>query len=340
MYALAGKVFSITSPPPFSGSKRHPGYLDFNGPSASDIIKWIVEKIFDRLEQGSINSSERKSKRTKKEVDVLEFVVKSFNEVVKETGKDWMDDLVLRGLTRTGHYLVQGRAIIPKYLRADGGVVGKKTTKKMMPVTPSRCSSEKRGREGGGQEESVARKKQKELLDSVGGQSKQIEASYLPSNSSASLVYHGYNYPGASRYPPQYIRFDAPLMHPPVPYGWPNGHHHSYSSYHYLPHTFHSLNLNSDNPLPPSPIPSSSPPLIKTELSLGHNPYVAPTSTSSSIYTSEIPLPTIQSLPPFPPKQTFSTQCLITVRRGGGSGGMVGYVQRKKSSERRLKEKI
>ncbi|KAJ3093692.1 hypothetical protein HDU96_002090 [Phlyctochytrium bullatum] len=116
VYALAGRVFNTTSPLPYGGKKR-PGFHAFRGTTADDVLVWILEKAVECPKRG------RGRRGILPPGGALRYVAREVNHLLglqRGNGKDLIDDMVLRGLTRTGHrqtYPGQ-RTLVPSHLRA------------------------------------------------------------------------------------------------------------------------------------------------------------------------------------------------------------------------------
>ncbi|KAJ3070456.1 hypothetical protein HDU99_002671, partial [Rhizoclosmatium hyalinum] len=105
--AVAGLLFKPTSPAPYGGTKKAPGFLKFKGTSASDLLRFMVSeavahywKFGDKKALGSL--------------------VKAANRVLgmQYLGrKDLLDETMLKGMKKSGLIPWVGAARIPAHLR-------------------------------------------------------------------------------------------------------------------------------------------------------------------------------------------------------------------------------
>ncbi|KAJ3062931.1 hypothetical protein HDU98_001247 [Podochytrium sp. JEL0797] len=106
IYGLAGTVFTPNAPPPWGGPRMRPGYVNYSGHSANDLLEYIVTGAYNMYWFS-------KDKR------VLEFVSTSVNKVLAmqyRGRKDPLDERLLQGLKKAGHIDWQGATTIPDYL--------------------------------------------------------------------------------------------------------------------------------------------------------------------------------------------------------------------------------
>ncbi|KAJ3098574.1 hypothetical protein HDU97_003919 [Phlyctochytrium planicorne] len=113
IYALAGKVFILSAPKPLGG-KPSPGFKKFRGETAAELMTWMLDHAVEPPLSG----------RGRKKIapgTILKFIIDQANEVFqlkRSQEKDLLDDIVLRGMCRSGHLPdTGGRIIIPRYLR-------------------------------------------------------------------------------------------------------------------------------------------------------------------------------------------------------------------------------
>ncbi|KAJ3191825.1 hypothetical protein HDU67_005700, partial [Dinochytrium kinnereticum] len=116
-YALAGLVFSTTSPLPYGGKKK-PGFFAFQGATAGDVLDWILQKAVEPPKRG------RGKRGILPAGGALKYIADQVNDLLqwqRSSGKDIIDDAVLRGLTRSGHSsnYPAGRTVLPHHLRAN-----------------------------------------------------------------------------------------------------------------------------------------------------------------------------------------------------------------------------
>ncbi|ORY33624.1 hypothetical protein BCR33DRAFT_520323 [Rhizoclosmatium globosum] len=87
IYALAGCLFTPTSPTPFGGSKTKPGYISFHGQTPAHLLHYILKNAY------KVHYTIRQSKS-------LKLVVSSVNRVLDlhmAGRKDELDELMLKG---------------------------------------------------------------------------------------------------------------------------------------------------------------------------------------------------------------------------------------------------
>ncbi|KAJ3097991.1 hypothetical protein HDU97_004385 [Phlyctochytrium planicorne] len=114
IYGFLSKAFVVSAPRPIGG-KRKPGFLQFEGDTATDALRWTLEKAL-------LPPEEQAQRRRPPPGSVLEFLVQSANEMLEQqdTGtKDELDNTVLKGMRRCGHLNDEGRIVLPVYLRLN-----------------------------------------------------------------------------------------------------------------------------------------------------------------------------------------------------------------------------
>ncbi|KAJ3199357.1 hypothetical protein HDU82_000476 [Entophlyctis luteolus] len=108
IYSVAGIVFDYSSPRPFGGPRRSPGYLNFAGNTPGELLTYIIREAFAAY--WSLHGE-----------SALNFVVGSVNKVLQwhmESKKSQMDEVMLRGMKRAGHSVESsGLTIVPEDLR-------------------------------------------------------------------------------------------------------------------------------------------------------------------------------------------------------------------------------
>ncbi|KAJ3105888.1 hypothetical protein HDU97_007387 [Phlyctochytrium planicorne] len=114
IYAFTSQVFTVKSPRPIGGNRK-PGFLEFCGEDTADIMDYILDHALEPPpkpgKKGWLGAG-----------GLIKFVVNCCNVVLRchhqgLDAKDQMDDHVLRGMRRSGHLQIQGRIVIPAYLR-------------------------------------------------------------------------------------------------------------------------------------------------------------------------------------------------------------------------------
>ncbi|KAJ3173350.1 hypothetical protein HK101_011067, partial [Irineochytrium annulatum] len=115
IYALVGRVFSRLSPVPFGG-KLKPGFSSYTGTTPESCLDWMITKALEPPVRG------RGRRGVLPPGGALEWLVGEGNEVMRierRGGKDEIDELLLRGMMRAGHFVMTGRAVIPMHLRGN-----------------------------------------------------------------------------------------------------------------------------------------------------------------------------------------------------------------------------
>ncbi|KAI9332500.1 hypothetical protein BDR26DRAFT_869197 [Obelidium mucronatum] len=108
-YAMAGYVFQRnTDSPPFGGAiKSNPGYLQFEGSTALELLGFLVSEAF----QAYWGFKGR---------DAVDLVAEAANRVYgmqKGREKDFLDELMMQGMRKAGHIEWVGQYMIPVELR-------------------------------------------------------------------------------------------------------------------------------------------------------------------------------------------------------------------------------
>jgi hypothetical protein len=112
LYALVGLLFNQKNPFPFGGDKKNPGYLKYNGSNTAELLYFISYGAAGSLWQ---TNSDR----------AFDVLCKNLGEIRRihlkgEEMKDPYDDLVLKGLLRSGHLKDDiSPPILPAYIRFD-----------------------------------------------------------------------------------------------------------------------------------------------------------------------------------------------------------------------------
>ncbi|KAI9346172.1 hypothetical protein BDR26DRAFT_122777 [Obelidium mucronatum] len=108
IYALAGACFHAKAPLPFGGRKATPGFAAFQGRTVQEVLVFIIEGMYTTHWKLGTKV-------------VVKFVCDAVNRVVglqKSGGcKDTLDELMMRGMKRSGHIDWFGAHYIPKWLR-------------------------------------------------------------------------------------------------------------------------------------------------------------------------------------------------------------------------------
>ncbi|KAJ3346179.1 hypothetical protein HDU83_003314 [Entophlyctis luteolus] len=108
IYCVTGIVFDYSSPRPFGGPRRSPGYLKFAGETPGDLLSYIVREAF--VAYWSLHGD-----------SAINFVVQAVNRSLQwhtESKKSHMDEMMLRGMKRAGQGgESSGLTIVPEDLR-------------------------------------------------------------------------------------------------------------------------------------------------------------------------------------------------------------------------------
>ncbi|KAJ3021749.1 UNVERIFIED_CONTAM: hypothetical protein HDU68_009487 [Siphonaria sp. JEL0065] len=108
IYCVAGRLFFAAAPLPFGGPRISPGFADFEGKDAEELLAFIISgayKVYWNLRGRS----------------ALEAVVESVNNILDwhmRGMKDDLDELCLKGLKKAGHIEWFGGVDVPKHLRS------------------------------------------------------------------------------------------------------------------------------------------------------------------------------------------------------------------------------
>ncbi|KAI8616875.1 hypothetical protein BC830DRAFT_1116151 [Chytriomyces sp. MP71] len=107
LYIATGIIFDARSPPPFGGPKARPGYIAYKGRGALPLLQFILTSSF----KWYISS---------RGPQALQFVVASINKALvlhRHRGRDFLNELMLRGMKRAGHIEWSKVARIPQSLQ-------------------------------------------------------------------------------------------------------------------------------------------------------------------------------------------------------------------------------
>ncbi|KAI8850179.1 hypothetical protein BC829DRAFT_432092 [Chytridium lagenaria] len=129
IYAMAGRVFVVTAPKPIGG-KPSPGFKKFRGETPEELASWILDKAVEPPLSG----------RGRKKVPpgtILRFIIGQINELLrmkKDGEKDAFDDVVLKGMFRSGHLPeTGGKIVLPEYLRDKSLAHSSRATTSLYP---------------------------------------------------------------------------------------------------------------------------------------------------------------------------------------------------------------
>ncbi|KAI8830670.1 hypothetical protein BJ741DRAFT_353594 [Chytriomyces cf. hyalinus JEL632] len=107
IYSLAGKMFYPWSPVPFGGTRTNPGFARYEGRTPAALLKFIVSESLEVYQKYEYR-------------EALQFLISAANQVLalQESGaKDEMDELMLKGMKKSGSIEWFGAAVIPRALR-------------------------------------------------------------------------------------------------------------------------------------------------------------------------------------------------------------------------------
>ncbi|KAJ3108373.1 hypothetical protein HDU97_001498 [Phlyctochytrium planicorne] len=111
LYAWTSRIFTMKAVRPLGG--RTPEYRMYEGEAPDDLLDFIVGKSVEAPVNG----------RGRKRVlpgECLKYVIEELNEVLRmhhQNRKDELDNLVLSGITKAGHFENQSKLVIPPDLR-------------------------------------------------------------------------------------------------------------------------------------------------------------------------------------------------------------------------------
>ncbi|KAI8830663.1 hypothetical protein BJ741DRAFT_619511 [Chytriomyces cf. hyalinus JEL632] len=115
VYSLAGKMFYPWSPLPFGGTRTSPGFVRYQGTTAASLLEFIVAEALEVYHKYVYR-------------DALDFLTASANEVLalQEAGaKDEVDELVLKGMKKSGRIDWFRAAVVPRSLRENRNLLTK-----------------------------------------------------------------------------------------------------------------------------------------------------------------------------------------------------------------------
>ncbi|KAI8837513.1 hypothetical protein BJ741DRAFT_163524 [Chytriomyces cf. hyalinus JEL632] len=107
IYIAAGFMFQPQSALPYGGSKRNPGYLEYTGRDVDSLLWFLVSAAFKwywryRGREG------------------IDFLTHSMNHTLLLHGngeKDFLDEMVMKGMMKAGHLERSKSTVIPENLR-------------------------------------------------------------------------------------------------------------------------------------------------------------------------------------------------------------------------------
>ncbi|KAI9327379.1 hypothetical protein BDR26DRAFT_875531, partial [Obelidium mucronatum] len=108
-YAMAGYVFHRnTESPPFGGAiKSNPGYLQFQGTNAIELLEFLVSEAFQAYW----------GLKGREAVDLVAEAANRVYEMQVQREKDGLDELMMQGMRKAGHIDWVGHYVIPIELR-------------------------------------------------------------------------------------------------------------------------------------------------------------------------------------------------------------------------------
>ncbi|KAI9351476.1 hypothetical protein BDR26DRAFT_430211 [Obelidium mucronatum] len=113
IYGVTGLVFRPCSPKPFGGPKAKPGYRLLVGHTSNGLLTVIIKETIQQLIR-------------MKEAGAIEALVAAVNKVMElqaAGARDQLNELVMKGIQKSGHIEWRKVGSLPEYLRhVDEGV--------------------------------------------------------------------------------------------------------------------------------------------------------------------------------------------------------------------------
>ncbi|TPX57435.1 hypothetical protein CcCBS67573_g09251 [Chytriomyces confervae] len=107
IYITAGLAFEPTSPKPFGGPKTHPGYVEYDGKTVASLLEYLVESSFKRYW----------ACRGREALDFVAGCVNRARKLHYAGNADILNELLLKGMKKSGHIAWNKSATIPEALR-------------------------------------------------------------------------------------------------------------------------------------------------------------------------------------------------------------------------------
>ncbi|TPX47203.1 hypothetical protein CcCBS67573_g10271 [Chytriomyces confervae] len=107
IYITAGLAFDPASPKPFGGPKTHPGYVEYDGTTVASLLEYLVESSFKRYW----------ACRGREALDFVTGCVNRARKLHYAGNADILNELMLKGMKKSGHIAWNKSATIPEALR-------------------------------------------------------------------------------------------------------------------------------------------------------------------------------------------------------------------------------
>ncbi|KAI8616878.1 hypothetical protein BC830DRAFT_164343 [Chytriomyces sp. MP71] len=126
LYIAISRVFDPQAPLPFGGKKSKPGYAEYSGRNAYSLLEYTISMCF-KWYWGCRGPG------------ALQFVVDSVNHALewhRERDRDFLNELMLKGMKRAGHIEWSKASYVPPALRQEGE---RDNDVRAVFFTPRRC---------------------------------------------------------------------------------------------------------------------------------------------------------------------------------------------------------
>ncbi|KAJ3015522.1 UNVERIFIED_CONTAM: hypothetical protein HDU68_012693, partial [Siphonaria sp. JEL0065] len=107
IYCTAGRLFFSAAPLPFGGPRINPGYTEFQGKDADELLTYIISAAY------KVYWNSRGQAGLNVVVEVVNLVLDWQDQGLK----DHLDELLMKGLKKAGHIEWFGPANVPVHLR-------------------------------------------------------------------------------------------------------------------------------------------------------------------------------------------------------------------------------
>ncbi|KAJ3250275.1 hypothetical protein HDU77_006805 [Chytriomyces hyalinus] len=107
IYITAGLAFDPASPKPFGGPKTHPGYVEYDGTTVASLLEYLVESSFKRYW----------ACRGREALDFVAGCVNRARKLHYAGNADILNELMLKGMKKSGHIPWNALVTIPETLR-------------------------------------------------------------------------------------------------------------------------------------------------------------------------------------------------------------------------------
>ncbi|KAI9328370.1 hypothetical protein BDR26DRAFT_874168 [Obelidium mucronatum] len=107
IYCLAGRLFFSAAPLPFGGARKNPGYTAFEGSNPDQLLSFIISSAY-RVYWNA---------RGRAGLDIIIETVNLILDWHRRGLRDELDELLLKGMKKSGHIEWFGAAYIPEQLR-------------------------------------------------------------------------------------------------------------------------------------------------------------------------------------------------------------------------------